>query len=128
MNSFTPGMVEECFDLKIVNDQVGEPTEVLIIGVRLQGSSDMPTTTRITIVDDDGMLITLTYLHDHASCVSAASSTAVSISFKNPSYTETEQDGVLMVCLMLNLVSSENTTVFLEAVPGSASPGHMPLV
>ena len=57
-------MVEQCFNLRVVDDSVGEPTEMLVIGVRFRGSSDDPTTTQVTIVDDDGAPIALDHADD----------------------------------------------------------------
>ena len=51
---FTPGMVEMCFDLDVVDDDTVEPPETVVIGVRLQGSSDYLSSTHVTILDNDG--------------------------------------------------------------------------
>ena len=51
---FTPGMVEMCFDLNVFDDDTVEPAEMLVIGVRLQGSSDYSSSTQVTILDNDG--------------------------------------------------------------------------
>ena len=114
--------MEQCFDVEIVNDTVNEPAEMFSISVRRQGSSDSPATTHITIMDDDGKL-TLAKFDDIVSSAIVESSSALTVGFKQPTYTVMEQDRIVTVCVELNVVSSEDVTVILDDLEGTASRG-----
>ena len=58
--TFAPRVSKRCFDVDILDDNIVEGSEMFMISVVLQGSSDTPTNADVTIEDDDGKLNLLT--------------------------------------------------------------------
>ena len=52
--AFPPGSTEQCFNVKVIDDDVNEPSETFTITVRRQGGVGVATTTQVTIEDGDG--------------------------------------------------------------------------
>ena len=50
------GLMEGCFDVDIIDDNVNEPQEDFEISARLQGSVIPDAMTAVTIIDDDGKM------------------------------------------------------------------------
>ena len=52
--TFPPGSTEQCIDVKVVDDDIDEPSETFTITVRRQGGVGGAETTQVTIEDGDG--------------------------------------------------------------------------